>query len=59
MRPFILHKQKNGRSTASWMVPYRGCQITLRNRLFGLADLPGGAAAMGRAMKRLGASVVM
>ncbi|GAA2854613.1 FAD-dependent monooxygenase [Streptosporangium fragile] len=57
MRPFVLGKQRSGRNTADWMVPHRAWQITLRNRLFGLADLPGGTAVMGRALRSLGASV--
>lgn len=58
MRPFVLNKQKNGRNTASSMVPHRRWQITLRNRLFGVADLPVGNGLMGIMMKRAGASVV-
>ncbi|MBB2912149.1 2-polyprenyl-6-methoxyphenol hydroxylase-like FAD-dependent oxidoreductase [Streptosporangium becharense] len=58
MRPFALDKQRSGRNTAEWMVPHRAWRITVRNRLFGLAELPGGTAVMGRGLKRLGSSVV-
>ncbi|GAA3085582.1 FAD-dependent oxidoreductase [Streptosporangium carneum] len=58
MRPFVLSKQKAGRNTAAWTVPHQAWRIALRNRLFGLADLPGGRALMGRGLKRLGAGAV-
>ncbi|GGL44058.1 FAD-dependent monooxygenase [Planomonospora parontospora] len=57
MRPFVLGKQRSGRGAARWMVPHEAWRITLRNRLFGLADLPGGTAVMGRAFRRLSAGV--
>lgn len=58
MRPFVLRKQAAGRSTAGWTVPHQAWRIALRNRLFGLADLPGGRPLMGHSLRRLGASVV-
>ncbi|MEV7011309.1 FAD-dependent oxidoreductase [Streptosporangium sp. NPDC051022] len=58
MRPFVLRKQAAGRSTADWTVPREAWRIALRNRLFGLADLPGGRSLMGHTLRRLGASVV-
>ncbi|MFC4062527.1 FAD-dependent oxidoreductase [Planomonospora corallina] len=53
MRPFVLAKQRSGRAAAHWMVPRRAWRIALRNRLFGLAGLPGGAAVLGRATRGL------
>ncbi|GAA3118224.1 FAD-dependent monooxygenase [Planomonospora alba] len=53
MRPFVLAKQESGRAAARWMVPDRAWRITLRNRLLGLAGLPGGGAVLGRAFRGL------
>ncbi|GGS97278.1 FAD-dependent oxidoreductase [Planobispora rosea] len=58
MRPFVLAKQESGRTSAEWMVPHQAWRIALRNRLFGLADLPGGTALMGRAFRNLSSSVI-
>ncbi len=58
MRPFVLHKQRVGARTADWTVPHRAWRIAVRNRLFGLADLPGGRSLMSRPLKRLAAGVV-
>ncbi|GII03761.1 FAD-dependent oxidoreductase [Planobispora takensis] len=58
MRPFIAGKQESGRAAAGWMVPHRAWRISVRNRLFRLADLPGSGAVMGRAFRRLSGSIV-
>ncbi|MBG0832777.1 FAD-dependent monooxygenase [Planomonospora sp. ID67723] len=58
MRPFALGKQESGRTAAGWMVPHQAWKIAVRNRLSGLAELPGGGAVMGRAFRRLSESVI-
>ncbi|GAA3441262.1 FAD-dependent oxidoreductase [Planomonospora venezuelensis] len=58
MRPFVLGKQDSGRTAAEWMVPHQAWRIAVRNRLAGLAGLPGGRAVMGRAFRRLSESVI-
>lgn len=58
MRPFAEAKQRSGRRAARWMLPDRRWRIALRNRLLGVADLPGGPALVRTAMAGTAASIV-
>ncbi|MGX7828052.1 FAD-dependent oxidoreductase [Actinokineospora sp. 24-640] len=58
MRPFTEAKQRSGRRAARWMLPDRQWKISLRNRLLGVADLPGGPAVVRTAMAGTAASIV-
>ncbi|MGW5050295.1 FAD-dependent oxidoreductase [Actinokineospora sp. NPDC004072] len=58
MRPFAEAKQRSGRRAARWMLPASRWRIALRNRLLGVADLPGGPAVVRTAMAGTASSIV-
>ncbi|GAA4414112.1 FAD-dependent monooxygenase [Actinokineospora soli] len=58
MRPFAEAKQRSGRRAARWMLPKSRLGISVRNRLLGVADLPGGPAVVRAATPGTAASIV-
>ncbi|WP_189211372.1 FAD-dependent oxidoreductase [Actinokineospora fastidiosa] len=58
MRPFAEAKQRSGRRAARWMLPESRWKISLRNRLLGVADLPGGPTVVRKAMAGTASSIV-
>jgi 2-polyprenyl-6-methoxyphenol hydroxylase-like FAD-dependent oxidoreductase len=58
MRPFAEAKQRSGRRAARWMLPDSRWKVALRNRLLGVASLPGGSALVRASMAGTAASIV-
>lgn len=58
MLPFVRRTQRSGRATARWLVPASRPRLAVRDRLLGLADLPGGPSLLRPTMRTVAASVV-